>query len=391
MKRRIYIEGYDCSTSISSNKEELWDSIRLQKIGIQDLDITGWPTKVREYWSIQEHSPRACTINSNHDHSVRDELVLRLGVAYKNATKNSKLESSLKVGFIYSATKGAIEDFIWEENLEAKLSKHGQEVEDPIDMVLEHFLLENKIENVALKQCVSNACASTHASLKLAKMWLDNGLCDRVVILAADYVGPFIQTGFKSLKALCSVDCKPFQDNRDGLVLGEAAACIILSHEENEFELKNVSIYNEAHAVTSPSPDGAGLFNCIDSIVSSEQFPELVFAHGTGTVANDATEDQVLANIQEKYQRDFLVTASKWSVGHCLGASGAVDFVLALSSMTHGEAIGIKAEETNQEKLKLKSYLYNEVKSLSIKNVLVNSLGFGGTNGAILVGRSNAN
>lgn len=389
MKRRIYIDGYDCSTSISSNKEELWNALRLQETGIKDLEISSWPRKVKEYWSTQEHSPRACKFKTQTESSIREELACRLELSYQNATANMIVEKTSRIGIIYSSTKGAIEDFIWEESLEEKLSNFCQDFSDPLEMVLETFIEKIKVKNISVKQCVSNACASTHAALNLGKLWLDNDLCDQVIVLAADYVGPFIQTGFKSLKALCAKDCRPFQDDRDGLILGEASVCVVLSHNESKYELKDVSIYNEAHAVTSPSPDGQGLFKCIDSVLKGEEFPELVFAHGTGTIANDFTEDRVLFNISEKYNEKFYVTASKWSVGHCLGASGGVDLILALSSLENNEAIGIKSNTPFQEKNKLDHYLYNEVKPLKLNNILINSLGFGGTNGAILVGRSN--
>jgi 3-oxoacyl-(acyl-carrier-protein) synthase len=74
-------------------------------------------------------------------------------------------------------------------------------------------------------------------------------------------------------------------------VLGESATAIILSTEKNEFELKNVSIFNEAHSITSPSPKGQGLFNCIKKVTPNFEKPDFAIAHGTATFLNDEIED----------------------------------------------------------------------------------------------------
>lgn len=240
-----------------------------------------------------------------------------------------------------------------------------------------------------LTQVVSNSCASSHGALALAKRWLETDSCDEVLVLAGDLVGPFIQTGFQSLKALSSQGCKPFHEERDGLVLGDAAAAILLTRRAAGFELVDVQITNEAFTVTGPTPEGLGLQLCLKAM-KHQRRPDLAIAHGTGTGLNDLTEDHALRVAQTHYETDFAITGTKWCIGHTLAASGALDLIAALMCLKHQRVYALPGSEA-RGKWQAKNFVTGGARALdNLHTVLVTSLGFGGTNGALLVQKSEA-
>jgi 3-oxoacyl-(acyl-carrier-protein) synthase len=167
-------------------------------------------------------------------------------------------------------------------------------------------------------------------------------------------------------------------------MLGEAACALLLSNEKSDLCISGIEVSNEAHAVTAPSSDGRGLYKCITKLLSTS--PDLAFAHGTGTIANDNVEDSVFKRLDIDFGYSFPITASKWSVGHTLGASGLVDLMSAIACIKKQEAFPIKGLNS-LEHLKVNSYLTSNIKK-EINSVLISSLGFGGTNAALLLNRS---
>jgi 3-oxoacyl-(acyl-carrier-protein) synthase len=390
MESRIFIENFDCVTSVSSNKEELWEALSKKEIGLKKINVNNWPKKVKTFWENQPFPPHACLIqdqiNNDSTTSINEIIVNRLQIAFKNSiTPDSDLTNS-ELGIIFATTKGAIEDFVWEKPFQQQVGKGIVNFPDPLDATLQLFLNNNKNLNVVCSQVVSNACASSHAAFYLGKKWLENNLCEKVIVLSADFIGPFVMTGFQSLKAMSPSTCMPFQDDRTGLILGEAATAVILTLKETEFELSGVSINNEAHTVTSPSPEGRGLFQCIKDVIPSFQKPDILLAHGTATYMNDLIEDTVFSRAQKELDSNFPILATKWSIGHCLGASGSVDLIASLMCMKKNHCFSIPAKEV-PTKLSAKNYLFNSNKKMQINSALITSLGFGGTNSALLVTR----
>ncbi len=374
MQRTIYIESYECMTGVSKNSEELWSSLSAGRSGVAPQSMERWAPRSREYFESYKSTPIASLIKDDLKGSALDTLVTRLLQVFKKACFIKAPDCP--VGIIYSSTKGAIEDH---------LSLEGPIV-DSLDIVLNEFLEKAALENIVISQSVSNACASSHGALALGKKWIEAGLCERVHIISGDIVGPFIQTGFKSLKALSAESCRPFQKERDGLILGEAICALTLSSFKSDFELADVVIFNEAHAVTSPSPEGTGLYTCASEVVKKGA-PDMAIAHGTATYTNDLIEDEVLSKIQELVKKDFPITAAKWATGHTLGSSGLVDLIAAINCLKHNKIFPIPNAH-DQESFKGKNYVYNLALDLPLSSVLVTSLGFGGVNGALLVRRA---
>lgn len=377
MKSRIYIEAFDCVTSTGANPKLFWSALDQGISGVGSAEINAWPTRFKKFWSDQNHSPISCKIK-NHSGSATE--VLSTFLSQSALIVLSDVKPSLKMGIIFSSTKGAIEDFVWKESVVDNI--------DPLYIVLNETI--NKLPAFVwnLKQVVSNSCASSHASIALAQKWIEVGACDKVLIIAGDIIGPFIHTGFQTLKALSAQMARPFQDVRDGLVLGEAMTSILLSTKESEFELLDCQIFNEAHTVTGASPEGRGLLECIKRLRVEKPSPDFAIAHGTATPLNDQIEDRVLSQTQKLFDRPFDITGTKWSVGHTLGASGSVDLIAAMMCLRHQRIFALNAnEEIENIQCQAQNYMYEKSKAAKLESALITSLGFGGTNGALIVKR----
>jgi len=311
---------------------------------------------------------------------VRSLLVARLLEAWEEATgmltpaEIGALRSDCSL--IFASTKGCVEDYIWDG-----------ESGDPFTPVVEGFL---SAAGLAPRYwlTVSNACASSHSALDLARTWLNRGEARNVVVIAADAVGPFVLQGFHSLHALSPTLIRPFDRNRDGLLLGEAAAVAILSSGEGALRLTGTAIDCEGHAVTRPEGTAASLQRAIRAVMG-EDTVDAVIAHGTATVANDRAEDRAFA--AQLLFRPW-ITGTKWSVGHTLGASGLVDLVAAAEWLRNGTPFALGTFQEPDPEFHCRLLTPNALEALppnqNWQALLVAALGFGGVHSAFRLERS---
>jgi 3-oxoacyl-[acyl-carrier-protein] synthase-1 len=212
-----------------------------------------------------------------------------------------------------------------------------------------------------------------------------------VLVLAADHPARFVRQGFETLKVLSPTACRPFSGDRDGLVLGDAAAAILLTRDVGAFEIQGIATDTEGFAVTRPSHSGASLRRaCVAALQTAPQTrPDLVIAHATGTQINDSTEDQVIYSL---FEDQVPVSSTKWCIGHTLGASAAMDVIAACEVIRRQDVFRIAS--TCETDPKLQSRFLAAKASLpeqfAASRVLVTSLGFGGVHSAALIGRTEA-
>jgi 3-oxoacyl-(acyl-carrier-protein) synthase len=311
--------------------------------------------------------------------SVRSALASRLQRAWNEAeSKLSATELASVRGdcaLIFSSTKGCVEDYIW-------AGSNG----DPFGGIVEDFLSSSGIRPKRWLT-VSNACASSHSSLHLAREWLARGETEHVIVLAADAVGPFVLQGFHALHALSPSLIRPYDRNRDGLLLGEAAAVAVLSRREGELRISGSALDCEGHAVTRPESSAASLQRAIVGALGAHSV-DGVISHATATVANDRAEDRAFT--AQLPDRPW-VTGTKWSVGHTLGASGLVDLVAAAEWLRSGQPFALETcldpDPDFRSRLLTKEALA-DLAPRAWRSLLVTALGFGGVHAAYRLERT---
>ena len=187
---------------------------------------------------------------------------------------------------------------------------------------------------------ITNACASGLSAIAMASRWIADDAADDILVVGVDVLSHFVSAGFGALFALDPNRCRPFDDSRRGLNLGEAAAALWLSAQRKTGApvVLGCGSANDASHVTSPSRDGRGLSLAIKRALDQSQIEagaiRCIHLHGTGTVYNDLMESVALKSVFGAQQPP--ATANKGQFGHTLGAAGVLETALCLEIMQRG-------------------------------------------------------
>jgi hypothetical protein len=235
---------------------------------------------------------------------------------------------------------------------------------------------------------VNAACASGPLAAGVAARWLGAGRAQLVLLLGADRCGPFVVDGFTALKALDPIACRPFDAERVGLRLGEAAAAVVLEADAREqagapgLHLQGWGASMDANHLTGPSRDGSGLASACRRALARAggPVPALVIAHGTGTRYNDDSESLAYAAACPGTP----ITALKGVIGHSLGACGVVELACAQEFRRAGRCSGTVNLRRQGCAGKVR-VLPPGTHPLPPGALLAANAGFGGLNGALVI------
>ena len=203
---------------------------------------------------------------------------------------------------------------------------------------------------------VSNACISGLSAQITAMRLIESGACDVAVVCGADVQSRFIISGFGSFKALSPMECRPFDIERLGLNLGEAAATVIYERSEKRGERREErgeriewfavrgAVRNDAFHISGPSPKGEGSYRAIRAALGDTPADELAFinVHGTSTMYNDEMES---AAIDRAGLLDVPVNSLKGYYGHTMGAAGVLETILSMAAVDDGCILGTRGYE----------------------------------------------
>lgn len=277
----------------------------------------------------------------------------------------------LRTVFILSTTKGVI----------------GRNPGD----VAKEISLRLGIENEPVVVC--NACVSGVAAQVLAHRLLDCGFYDYAVITGADVQGSFIISGFHSLKALSPVPCRPFDIDRSGLNLGEAAATMVAGREdravvgEDAWHITAGAICNDAYHISNPHPRAEGAYKVLSELLTQADATELacLSVHGTGTMYNDQMESVA---IERAALQHVPLSALKGYYGHTMGAAGLLETILTARALDDGIVLPSKGFE----ELGVSGKINISAKEITTthQSFLKIISGFGGVNAGVAVTRKDA-
>lgn len=233
---------------------------------------------------------------------------------------------------------------------------------------------------------VSNACVSGVMALSLAKRLLQMNEAKDVFVVAVDELVPFIISGFQSFQAMSDEVCKPYDEARKGVNLGEAAAAVYLNTEKEMegIEIAGDANCNDANHISGPSRTGEGLYLSITRALKEAQVNadaiDYVSLHGTATLFNDEMESIALQ------RADLLhapVNSFKGYYGHTLGASGLLETVLTMECIKQNVLIPSFGFENLGVSQPLQ--VITELQKKNINIALKTASGFGGSNSAIVL------
>lgn len=251
---------------------------------------------------------------------------------------------------------------------------------------------------------ISNACISGVSAIVAARRMLLVGDYDMVIVIGADTQNRFITSGFASFKSLSQELCRPYDESRCGLNLGDAAGAIALTSmpvrwscgldgESGYVTIDGGSVSDDANHISGPSRTGDGLFfamrNAMKEAGVNAAGIDLLQMHGTATAYNDEMESKAacLAGVQ-----DVPVQSLKPYFGHTMGASGVIETIIAAAEIQEGIIAGTKGYEKSGVRLNVSASNRLITRNLVMSNpagkinhCLKTASGFGGTNAAVLL------
>lgn len=233
-----------------------------------------------------------------------------------------------------------------------------------------------------------NACISGVSAQILADRLISCGHYDNAVVCGADLVSSFTASGFLSFKSLSNEACRPFDADRQGLNLGEAAATIVFTRADSlrdgDWLFERGEMDNDAFHLSTPAPSGEGARKVLEAVMKGRDASELAFvsAHGTATMFNDQMESVA---IEKAGLSSVPLTALKGWFGHTLGASGVLEVILGMMAVS--ESVVLPLRGFREIGVSGKVNLSQELRATDKNSFLKMISGFGGCNAAALYRR----
>ena len=238
---------------------------------------------------------------------------------------------------------------------------------------------------------VCNACISGVTAQILADRLIEEGVYDTVVVCGADCQSPFVVAGFMSFKSLSPEPCRPFDIERMGLNLGDAAATMIFGRsdvtlqDDKSWKLIAGVLDNDAYHVSAPSPTGDGTYAAAKAVTASVGLEDIatLSVHGTATMFNDQMESKA---IERAGLSEIPLSALKGYYGHTLGAAGVLETIITMKALDDGIVLPVRgfSEIGVSGKVNVSNEAIHTDKGTFVKLIS----GFGGCNGAVALSRN---
>ena len=242
---------------------------------------------------------------------------------------------------------------------------------------------------------VSSACSSSAKVFCSARRMIAAGLIDAALVGGVDSLCLTTLYGFHSLQLVSRNPCRPFDIERDGISIGEAAAFALIERAPDSLDAEAVLLLgvgesSDAYHMSSPHPEGRGaraaMLQALASASLTPQQIDYVNLHGTGTPSNDSAEGKAVAAVFADRGQPVPASSTKGATGHTLGAAGALEAVICALSLQHGILPGSAHTQRVDPSPGFEYLCANREQPLA--RALSNSFGFGGSNCALILGRA---
>lgn len=405
-ERRVVVTGLGAVTPVGNNAEAMWESIVAGKSGIDfvtRVNKDDFPAKVAA--EIKDFDVKQYV--DKKDARKMDLFTQYAVAASMMAVEDAKLtiddSNRNQVGVWIGSGIGGMHT--WEDQHQKFLEKGPKRVSPffvPMmipDMAAGQVSIQLGAKGI--NSCTVTACASGANSIGDAFKAVQRGDADYMI--AGGTEAPITNmafAGFSSMKALSlnedpSKASRPFDQNRDGFVMGEGAGILILETLESA-QARGAHIYGEivgygstgdAYHITAPAENGEGaarsMQKALDDAKISADEVDYVNAHGTSTYLNDKFETEAIKTVFKDHAKKLAVSSTKSMTGHLLGAAGGVEAVISVKSIDDNIIPATINYETPDPECDL-DYVPNEARKQEVNVVMSNSLGFGGHNVSLI-------
>lgn len=404
MSRRVVVTGVGAVSPVGNDAETTWKNLVDGVCGIEEISAFDTSDlKVHIAGTVKNFDPTEYI--EKRDVKKTDLYCQYAIAAAQQAVDDSKILGTVdenRLGVYIGAGIGGLNTFV--ENTVA-LHENGPRKISP-------FFIPKMIGNIAtgnvairfnakgVSLSVMSACATGTNSIGEAFHAIKDGYAAIIAGGAEAVVAPLTIAGFQNMKALSTNPdpkkaSRPFDKNRDGFVMGEGAGILVLEEYEHA-KARGAKIYAEfagygntcdAHHVTAPDPEGAGLARAIeiafDEAKISDDAQVYINAHGTSTHLNDLTETLAIKKALGSKAYDASISSTKSMTGHMLGATGAIEAIAAVLAIRDGIIPPTINLDEPDEELDL-DYTPNKAKKRNVDVAASTSLGFGGHDACVV-------
>ena len=402
MSNRVVITGEGSISPLGVSSKDLWNNLIHGKSGIkliENFDTENFNVKIAG--EITDFDP--LTFFEHKESRKLDRYTMFAMIAADQAIRSSGLDSS-NVGVILGTGVGGMNTL---EEEQSKLLKKGQRGVSP------HFI-PKMIPNIAGGQIaikhgfhgpnfsLSTACSSASDAIGMAYRLIQSNQIHAMVCGGAEGgITPLVLSGFSNMKALSKNNenpqnaCKPFDKNRDGFIMSEGSAMLVLESLDNAkkrgatilAEIIGYGITNDAYHITQPHNEGLGATSAInlalkDGGINKDEV-SYINAHGTSTYYNDMIETKAIKQVFGRdIAKNLLVSSTKSMTGHMLGATGAIEAITCIYAINNGIIPPTINYETPDPECDL-NYVPNKSIESDLNITISNSVGFGGHNSGL--------
>jgi 3-oxoacyl-[acyl-carrier-protein] synthase II len=411
-RRRVVITGLGCVTALGDSTDALFAALCAGKSGIsaiESFDVTAFPVKfggeIRNFDPTKYIEQR----QANRMDRFTQFAVAAAGQAVDDSGLDFSKEDLFRSGVIVGTGIGGIGEI---EQQHIRLLDKGPNKVSPF--CVPRLMANAASGNIAIRYglqgpnfSVSSACASASHAIGEAFCNIIAGRSDVVITGGSEAaLTPVGLASFCAAKSLSTRNdnptaaSRPFDKDRDGFVLSEGAGILVLEELDHakkrgariHAELLGYSATDDGYHITAPLPDGAGAATAMqlalaDAGVEKEKV-DYINAHGTGTELNDIAETSAIRAVFGDHAYKLLISSTKSSLGHLLGASGAVELIVCVKAIEESVIPPTVNLESPDERCDLKmDFVPLQARKAAVSVAMSNSFGFGGHNACLVVGK----
>lgn len=412
MARRVVVTGMSVVTALGSDLPEFWERLCAGKSGVSRLERfdcsdfkVNFGGEVKDF-KPEEHfegkEARRLDRFSQFALASAQKAVKQSGIDF------SKESDPYRCGVIVGSGIGGLNEI---EEQHSKLFDRGPSRVSPL--MIPKLMVNAASGNISVfwglkgpSSAVATACASASNAIGDAFRVIQHDVADVMIAGGSEAaITPMGLSGFARMGALSTrmdapeAASRPFDRDRDGFVLSEGAGVVVLEEYEHAkrrgapifAEMLGYGVSSDGSHMTAPDPEGTGAARAMMSSLKDAglNFDQVgyVNAHGTSTPLGDKAETNAIKRVFESHAKNGLcVSSTKSQLGHLLGASGGVEFVISILSMMH-QLVPPTINLENQDPECDLDFVPNQARQVALDRVLSNSFGFGGHNACLVVGK----
>ncbi len=393
-QHKIQIIDYEATCAAGVGLSCLRNAIEYQRSGLKPNNFPGCDleTYIGHVAAIDQYQWSADDVKWKSRNNALIDIALGQGTFLSSLEKIKSRIKKDRIGLVLGSSTSSIDrseeayKFLENEKLPAEFIQ-----ENVLNPHAPGLFVAHRLGLTGPNMTINTACSSSAKVFATASRWLNSKIVDAVVVGGADTLCLSVLYGFHSLQLVSANPCRPFDEARDGISLGEAAGFAILMRAEDAQEslpiqLSGYGESSDAYHMSHPHPEGSGAKLAIEQALAQSGLNpadiDYINLHGTASKANDHIEGNLVGQL---FPNRTLMSSTKGWTGHTLGAAGILESIIAMDALITGQVPGNLHLQNIDPQIQVQMSSINS--QAELQHVMSNSFGFGGNNACLIFSR----